>query len=99
MFTSRALENKKTEIQAMYRAYNKAAAYLNNTDSKGYMPIILDKGGFPPAAKDALKLPTYREAGLPKEQDVNDCMAWLVKKELIKQTYSYKDIVVDLFGK
>ncbi len=99
LFTAKAIDNKKPEIQAMYRAYNKAVEYLNHTDSKEYMQIILDKGGFPPAAKDALKLPTYHEAGLPQQQDVNDCMAWLVKKELIKQTYSYEELVVDLFDK
>ena len=36
---------------------------------------------------------------ITKEKDVNDCIFWLKEKQLIKQAYSYEDIVVDLFVK
>lgn len=99
LFTAKAVAGKKAEIQAVYRAYNKAVAYLNNTPPAEYMELVLSKGGFPPAAKDALKLPQYHEAGLPAEKDVTDCIAWMKEKQLIKQTYSYTDIVSDVFAK
>lgn len=99
MFTAKAADSKKAEIQAMYRAYNKAVAYLNQADRSEYIDLIIEKGGFPPAAKEALKLPKYHEAALPKESDVVDCITWLNSKNLISETYSYKDIVLDLFGK
>lgn len=98
MFTAKAVESKKAELQAMYRAYNKAVAYLNNTNREEYIDIVLDKGGFPPTARDALQLPQYHEAALPKEKDVTDCIVWLENKQLIKQVYSYDDIVVDILG-
>lgn len=96
MFTSKAVESKKAELQAFYRAYNKAVAYLNDTDKAQYMDIVIEKSGFPAAAKDALALPKYRPAGLPKQQDVNDCLTWMNQKNLIKQNYTYDDIVVDI---
>lgn len=96
MFTSKAVESKKAELQAFYRAYNKAVAYLNDTDKAQYMDIVIEKSGFPAAAKDALVLPKYRPAGLPKQQDVNDCLTWMNQKNLIKQNYTYDDIVVDI---
>ena len=96
MFTSKAVESKKAEIQAFYRAYNKAVAYLNDTDKAQYMDIVIEKSGFPAAAKDALVLPKYRPAGLPKQQDVTDCLTWMNQKNLIKQNYTYDDIVVDI---
>jgi len=99
LFTEKAIKGKTPEIQAVYRAYNKAVEYLNNTPPTEYMDIILTKGGFPPAAKDALELPKYHTAGLPKEKDVTDCINWMKEKQLIKQTYSYKDMVVDLLSK
>ncbi|SDG44621.1 NitT/TauT family transport system substrate-binding protein [Selenomonas sp. WCT3] len=99
MFTAKATDSKKAEIQAMYRAYNKAVAYLNQADRSEYIDLVIEKGGFPPAAKDALKLPKYHEAALPKESDVMDCLSWLKSKNLISESYSYKDIVLDLFGK
>ena len=99
MFTAKATDSKKAEIQAMYRAYNKAVAYLNQADRSEYIDLVIEKGGFPPAAKDALKLRKYHEAALPKESDVMDCLSWLKSKNLISESYSYKDLVLDLLGK
>lgn len=96
MFTAKTVEGKKAELQAFYRAYNKAVKYLNDTDTAEYMDMVIEKSGFPAAAKDALKLPKYHEAALPTEKDVVDCINWMNKKELIKQNYSYDDIVVDI---
>lgn len=92
LFTSAALKDKSTEIKAMYRAYNKAVKYLNSSNRDEYIDFVVKKGGFPPAAKDSLKLPTYHEAGLPKESDVLDCITWLNQKGLIKDSYTYEDM-------
>ena len=99
LFTTKATDTKKAEIQALYRAYNKAVDYLNQTDRSEYIDLIIEKGGFPPAAKEALVLPQYHKAGLPKESDVTDCIKWLNSKGLIQENYSYSDIVLNLLGK
>lgn len=96
MFTAQTVNDKKAELQAFYRAYNKAVKYLNEHPQDEYMDLVIEKQGFPAAAKDALKLPQYHEAGLPQEKDVTECINWMVQKQLIKQTYSYDDLVVDL---
>lgn len=96
MFTAKTVDNKTAEIAAMYRAYNKAVDYLNNTSRDEYIDLVVEKGGFPPAAKEALKLPEYHKAALPKESDVTDCIKWLNNKGLVKEHFSYQDIVVDL---
>ena len=99
MFTAKAADSKKAEIQAMYRAYNKAVQYLNTADRAEYMDLVIEKAGFPPTAKEALELPKYHEAALPKESDVTDCIRWLNGKGLVAETYGYKDVVLDLFSK
>lgn len=96
MFTAKSVESKKAELQAFYRAYNKAVKYLNDTNPDEYMDLVIQKCGFPESAKAALKLPKYHEAALPKESDVVDCLKWMNQKELIKQNYTYDDIVVDI---
>lgn len=96
MFTAKTVDNKTAEIAAMYRAYNKAVDYLNNTSRDEYIDLVVEKGGFPPAAKEALKLSEYHKAALPKESDVTDCIKWLNNKGLVKEHFSYQDIVVDL---
>ena len=98
-FTQQATTDKKAEIQAMYRAYNKAVDYLNTTDRAEYIDAVIEASGFPAEAKEALRLPRYSQATLPKESDVKDCLAWLVQKDLIHGNYSYNDIVVDLLNK
>lgn len=96
MLTGKSVKDKSAEIQAMYRAYNKAVKYLNSAPQEEAVALAVEKGGFPPVAKDAMKLPVYHEAGLPKESDVVDCIHWLNQKELVKETYSYDDIVIKL---
>ena len=98
LFTGKAAKDKAQEIKAMYRAYNKAVDYLNHADRSEYIDIAVAKGGFPPAAKEALALPAYHSASLPKESDVTDCIAWLKDKALIKTAYGYNDVVLDLLA-
>ncbi|SHK93668.1 NitT/TauT family transport system substrate-binding protein [Selenomonas ruminantium] len=99
MFTAKTTNDCRAELAAMYRAYNKAVDYLNNTPREEYMDLVIEKGGFPPAAKEAMKLPEYHHAALPKESDVVDCVKWLQAKGLIKKNYTYADFVVDVLNK
>ena len=99
MFTAKTTNDRRAEIAAMYRAYNKAVDYLNNTPRDEYIDLIVEKGGFPPTAKEALKLPEYHHATLPKESDVVACVTWLKSKGLIKKNYTYADFVVDVLNK
>ncbi|MBP2631146.1 MAG: ABC-type transporter, periplasmic subunit family 3 [Firmicutes bacterium] len=99
MFTKQATTDKEKELQAMYRAYNKAIAYLETEPQENYIDLLIEKGGFPPAVKGSLVLPKYQKATLPTEKDVNDCISWLKEKNLIKKLYSYQDLVMDQFIK
>ena len=98
LFTDKAAKDKQKEIQAMYRAYNRAVDYLNTAPREDYIDFVIEKAGFPAATKEALKLPTYHKAALPKEQDVTDCIKWLNAKDLVKETYGYDDLVINLLG-
>lgn len=96
IFKEDVLTDKEKSVLAMYRAYNRAVEYLNTAPREEYINIATEKGGFPPAAKDALKLPKYRKAELPKENDVTSTVNWLKKKSLINEDYTYKDFVSEL---
>ncbi len=96
LFTTAAINDKAAEIKAMYRAYNKAVNYLNSSNREEYIDFVVKKGGFPPVAKDALQLPKYHEAALPKKKDVLDCVSWLNRKGLVKDTYTYEDMTSPL---
>lgn len=99
VFTADSVENKTEQIKAMYRAYNRAVEYLNNTPQAEYMDLVIEKAGLPPATKDALTMPKYHEAALPSKDAWEKSIQWLNQKELVKETYSYDDMVSDILGK
>lgn len=97
MFTTKAVNGKEKEIQAMYRAYNKALAYLAKEPVENYIDLLIDKGGFPSGVKGTLVLPNYQKPVAPKDKDIEDVIAWLKARQLIQKGYSYQELVDDRF--
>lgn len=93
MFTAEAAKEKREELKALYRAYNKAVLFLEKESRDSYMDLVIEKGGFPPEARDALTLPKYKKAQLPDQKDIDSCMEWLKAKKLVQKQYSYGDLV------
>lgn len=99
LFTSSAIDSKKSEIKAFYIAYNKAVDYLNKEPKSAYIDKVIEDGGFPKEIKNTLKLPVYQKAALPDKKDFDDVIKWLTDKGLIKNNYNYSDLVTDEFIK
>ena len=97
LFTSKAVKEKEKEIQAMYRAYNKAVDYLAHEPMENYIDMVIEKAGFPKDVKGALVLPKYKKATAPQQKDVEDVISWLQAKNLIKQKYQYNELVDNRF--
>ena len=93
LFTSKAVNEKEKEIQAMYRAYNKAVDYLAREPMDSYIDMVIEKAGFPKDVKGALILPKYKKATAPQQKDVDDVIAWMQARQLIQQKYQYTDLV------
>ncbi len=93
VFTRTTATERKDELKALYRAYNRAVAYLKQAKREEYIGLVVEKAGFPEAAREALKLPAYHMAALPSEKDVVETMAWLKEKKLVSQSYAYQDLV------
>lgn len=98
IFTTDSLEQKTDAIKAMYRAYNKAIDYLNNTPQYKYMDTVIAEIGLPPATKEALTMTKYEKATLPTKEDWERSINWLNKKELVSKSYKYDDIVSDILN-
>ena len=98
VFTNDSVKNKADAIKAMYRAYNKAIDYLNNTPQEEYIDMVIEKAGLPPTTKDALKMPKYQKAVLPEKSDWEKSIKWLNDKGLVKEMYSYDDMVSDILN-
>lgn len=97
IFTTKAVNEKEKEIQAIYRAYNKAIDYLAKEPMENYIDLLIEKGGFPGAVKGTLILPQYKKPIAPETKDVEDVIIWLQARQLISKGYSYKELVDDRF--
>ncbi len=93
IFSAKATQEKKEAVKAMYRAYNKAVNYLMTNPRDAYIDMVVEKSGFPPAARDALEFPKYRKATLPGEEDTMEVMTWLKEKGLIPEAYGYQTMI------
>lgn len=93
LFSAKAVREKRNEIQAVYKAYNKAVDYLSREPAESYIDILTTKGGFPNEVRGSLILPVYQKASVPDPKDVAAVIKWLEAKQLIKQTYTYHDLV------
>lgn len=97
VFSDISIQEKEASIRAMYRAYNKAVNYLNNTPRTEYIDLVMEKSGFPAPARDALELKPYRSAGMPAQKDVEEAVQWVKSKDLAGD-YSYDDLVSKLLA-
>jgi len=97
VFSDTSIQEKEASIRAMYRAYNKAVNYLNNTPRTEYIDLVMEKSGFPAPARDALELKPYRSAGMPAQKDVEEAVHWVKSKDLAGD-YSYDDLVSKLLA-
>lgn len=95
VFTDSSINEKAQSIRAMYRAYDKAVKYLNDTPRAEYIDLVMEKSGFPAPARDALELKPYRSPGLPAEKDVEEAVHWVKSKDLGRD-YRYDDLVSKL---
>ncbi len=95
LFTKTATENKKSEIKAFYEAYDKAAEYINSTDPAEFLPAVIKELGLPDTTLD-IKLPEYGKTALPEEEQVINAMKWLIDKGMLKQEYTYSDLVKEI---
>ena len=99
LFTKDSISQKKTEIEAFYRAYNKAVENLKSAPVADYVDILINVSGFPEDVRDQLTLPEYTSATLPGKEDFDGVIAWLTEKGLIQNAYQYDDLVVKDFVK
>ncbi|MCM1991671.1 ABC transporter substrate-binding protein [Oceanirhabdus seepicola] len=99
LFTSDAIDSKPKEIQALYRAYNKAVTFLKEEKMESYIDFVIEEAGFPKNIKDTLTLPDYTKASMPSEKELEEVLTWLKSKDLTSNDYTLKELSTDEFVK
>lgn len=98
LFSGQSIENKTQQIKTMYEGYNRAVEYLNSSPREEYIELVIEKAGFPPEVRDILELPHYQKAALPPTEEFDQVNQWMQSKDLISQSYSFKDLVSTEFA-
>ncbi|HPT69577.1 MAG TPA: MetQ/NlpA family ABC transporter substrate-binding protein [Syntrophomonas sp.] len=96
-FTGKCLKENPNEIKAIVAAYNQAADDLQKQPPGNYIDYIIQEQGFPPAIKDSLTLPKYQHASAPDTKIVANVVEWMLDKQLIKNSFAYKDLTAEGF--
>lgn len=92
IFTAAALREKRSEIRALYRAYDRAAAELNRRADE-LRPAIVRLGEFPPVVEDTMIIPEYGPARRPTQAELTDVVTWMLEKGLIGERPAYDEVV------
>jgi NitT/TauT family transport system substrate-binding protein len=92
VFSEKALSAKIETIQALYRAYWRAAQRINASPD-AYRPMLKEKLGFSKEASEAFVFVVYKKPRLPSENDVAMAAAWLRGKGLLKRDLGFNDSI------
>lgn len=92
LFTEGARNEKREEIRALYRAYNRAVDAINS-DPDSFRQAIIRLGEFPPTVRDTMFIPRYHHARPPSLEVLTDVTGWMVDKGFIDRKPGYDEIV------
>ena len=92
-FTDEVLETRQAEVQAFYRAYNRAVDFINTTPLENYFHIMVDVIGFPAEVVDHLVLPEFTHNQLPADDVLAATIQWLLSRGLISDDLTAEDLI------
>ena len=90
-FSKRTLDRRLAEVQAFYRAYDRAAREIN-ADPESFRDFLVEKAGFPEAVRDTFRFVTFSSPQLPAPEQVDRALAWLTERNLLKADLSFDDL-------
>ena len=89
MMNQNSIDQNAEAISAMYEAYDDAVDYLNTTDSDEFYDILVERLGFPENLKGQIVFPTFKYSESPDEATFDITLDWMLKNELIDQSFEY----------
>ena len=83
----------KGTLQAFVGAYNEAIEMIN-ADPDSFLELFYEKANVAPALQGRYSVPSYTPDCVPSPEDVERIEAFMVKKGLLDQPFSYEEMVV-----
>ncbi len=95
-FSKTALDSKNEAIRNLYKAYNEAVDYMNQTDIEQYEKMVIEAVGYPEEMLGKITVKPFRESKLPSEEEVLAAVQWASDKGLCKSTLSYEQMTYNV---
>lgn len=95
-FSQTALDEKSGAIQDLYKAYDEAVEYMNQTDIKEYEDTVIEEVGYPEDMKGEIELQPFRTNALPPQEDIEAAIKWASERELCSPDLTYDQMVYDV---
>lgn len=83
----------KGTLQAFVGAYNEAIEMIN-ADPDSFLELFYEKANVAPTLQGRYSVPSYTPDCVPSPEDVERIEAFMVKKGLLDQPFSYEEMVV-----
>lgn len=93
IFTGKALNEKRKEIEVLVKGYNLGVDYLKSHRISEWANILIEDAGFPPALTEKVTLPDYEYAAPPSHRDIEQTIKWLKNKLLIPEDYTGEQLI------
>lgn len=91
VFSDNVLSNSE-DASGIFKAYNKAAHYLNENGKADVYDLLIEALGFSEVLRDNWDLPNYEAISPPDEKTFNIVSDWMFKKGLTDHKYDFNSI-------
>lgn len=98
-FSKEALDDKNEAIKNLYKAYNEAVDYMNQTDISSYEKTVIEAVGYPEEMIGTIEVKPFRTSELPLEEDVLAAVRWASDKGLCDPDLTYEQLTYDVYSK
>lgn len=95
-FSKKALDEKGGAIKELYKAYNEAVTYMNQTDISKYEDTVIKAVGYPKEMAGKITVKKFRTSQLPPKSDVEAAVQWASKKGLCSAELTYEQLTYDV---
>lgn len=92
VFTDKAIQEKGEGIKRFFHAYNLGVFDIKQ-DGARYKDLLVEQARVPAEIKDSFQVSPFSPAQAPQKADVEAVVEWLYAKQLIKEKYTYEELV------
>ncbi len=95
-FLGDVVTNRPGDVQAFFRAVNKAAEYINTNEVALFEDMIISQLGYPEAMRGSILVPTFEKNELPSVDEVNAAFDWSRERGLLSTDITAEDVLSDV---